>query len=367
MGSIRTHIRQLETSDEQWHALIGALAAAYERGWQPADLVHVAARSLDAATVRNAAGAVLHEAHVSGAWSRAPRGWLDQLRTIADTHPAVNGRSGIDATQCGSLTFLWRRLPRWHVLCPPPSSWPTHRADDPLDGTTNADPKVLNKIRGLLAKAESTEYTEEAETLTAKAQELMTRYAIGTALLEAAAPGSRVVVHSKRIHLDNPYVKQKALLLTSIGDANQVQTAFTAQLGIATVVGSPVDLEQVEMLFTSLLVQANRAMRTAGETGSRSAPFRKAFLFGFAVRIGQRLTEAGKAATAEAVVESEVEYRDLLPILANRAEAVRAEVARLFGPMREMTCSAADALGWHAGRSAADEATLVSPGPAIAG
>ncbi|TQF74015.1 DUF2786 domain-containing protein [Rhodococcus spelaei] len=367
MGSIRTHIRQPESSDEQWHALIGALAAAYERGWQPADLVHVASRALDATAVRCAAVTVLHEADLSGAWSRAPQGWLDQLRTIADVHPERNDPAEIGAAECASLTFLWRRLPRWHVLCPPPSAWPTRRAEDPHASATAADPKVLNKIRGLLAKAESTEYTEEAETLTAKAQELMTRYAIGAALLEAATPGSRVVVHSKRIHLDNPYVKQKVLLLTSIGDANQVQTAFTAQLGIATVVGSPVDLEQVEMLFTSLLVQATRAMRTEGEKGSRSTPFRKAFLFGFAVRIGQRLTEAGKAATAQAVVESEVEYRDLLPILANRAEAVQAEVARLFGPMREMTCSAVDAGGWHAGRSAADAATLASDGSAIAG
>ena len=37
------------------------------------------------------------------------------------------------------------------------------------------DEKVLGRVRALLAKAESTTFPEEAEALTAKAQELMAR------------------------------------------------------------------------------------------------------------------------------------------------------------------------------------------------
>src|ERR1035437_9378523 len=50
-----------------------------------------------------------------------------------------------------------------------------------------ADERILGKIRALLAKAESTEFTEEAEALSARAQELMAKYSIDHALLAAEA------------------------------------------------------------------------------------------------------------------------------------------------------------------------------------
>ncbi|TJZ76948.1 DUF2786 domain-containing protein [Rhodococcus oryzae] len=359
MSDNRTHIRQMSAVD--------ALAQAYERGWQPADVIHVTRRALDAALTPTAAALVLEESRRSRAWSRAPQQWLDQLRAIADAHPGTAAAAAVDQVHARSLGFLWQHLGPWTALCPPPSAWPRQRDERTTQPSHQADLKVLNKIRGLLAKAESAEFTEEAETLTAKAQELMTRYAISSALLESGEPGGGVTVHSRRVHLDNPYVKQKALLLTMIGHANHVRTLYNSRMATATMVGAPVDLEQVEMLFTSLLIQATRAMSKAGEDGSRSTSFRKAFLFGFAIRIGQRLTEADKAATARVVVDAEVRFGDLLPLLAGRAAAVKAEVDRLFGPTKTWQHSAVDPRGVLAGRSAADAATLSADGQAIAG
>ncbi|MFI6429633.1 DUF2786 domain-containing protein [Rhodococcus oryzae] len=346
---------------------VDALAQVYERGWQPADVIHVTRRALDAALTPTAAALVLEESRRSRAWSRAPQQWLDQLRAIADAHPGAEVTAAADQAHTRSLGFLWQHLGPWTALCPPPSAWPRQRNETTTEPSSPADLKVLNKIRGLLAKAESTEFTEEAETLTAKAQELMTRYAINSALLESGEPGVGVTVLSRRVHLDNPYVKQKALLLTMIGHANHVRTLYNSRMATATMVGAAVDLEQVEMLFTSLLIQATRAMSKAGEDGSRSTSFRKAFLFGFAIRIGQRLTEADKAATARVVVDAEVRFGDLLPLLAGRAAAVKAEVDRLFGPTKTWQHSAVDPRGVLAGRSAADAATLSAGGQAIAG
>jgi len=76
---------------------------------------------------------------------------------------------------------------------------------------------------------------------------------------------------------------------------------------MATVVGMAVDLELVDMLFTSLLIQATRALTEAGnvritEGGyqparlNRSPSFRRAFLLSYATRIGERLAEAGQRA-----------------------------------------------------------------------
>ena len=167
------------------------------------------------------------------------------------------------------------RLPQWTVLLAPPSTWPSQRTHTSYAGVgdTEVDAKVLKRIRGLLAKAEATNFAEEAEIFTAKAQELMTRYAIDSALLHSRAGVTDTSVNARRIHIENPYVKEKVHLLTEIGESNRVRTVWFSDIALATVVGTPVDLQQVDMLFTSLLVQATRAMQFADSSnrgGSRT-------------------------------------------------------------------------------------------------
>ncbi|MCL2536058.1 MAG: DUF2786 domain-containing protein, partial [Nocardiaceae bacterium] len=341
MGSNRTYIRENlagSTSDDferfecppprerSITGLLIALTDAYERGWQPADVMHVTRRALGADSTAVTAATLLYHYRVTGAAERAPLTWVTQFNQIAERESAAAQfatslpdacdsaafGAALDASgwhlgenESTAMTLLWLELPRVTELCAPPSTWPRIRIESaPADTDETADPKVLNKIRGLLAKAEATEFVEEAETFTAKAQELMTRYAISAALLHAADRDSPTV-RSRRIHLDNPYVKEKVHLLTAIGEANRVRTVWFDRFGIATVVGNPVDLDQVDLLFTSLLIQATRAMQESSPSakrGARTTSFRKAFLFGFAVRIGQRLKETDSRATAEAAV-----------------------------------------------------------------
>ncbi|QBJ97582.1 DUF2786 domain-containing protein [Rhodococcus sp. ABRD24] len=369
--------------------MLTALAEAYERGWQPADVMHVTRRTLGSDSTAVTAATLLYQYRASGAAERAPHEWATQLDQIAERESAAalfaaGLPDGCDSDAFGAaldssgwhlgdnestaMTLLWLELPRVTELCEPPSSWPRIRVEPAQTAADEtADPKVLNKIRGLLAKAEATEFVEEAETFTAKAQELMTRYAVTAALLHAAAAGTPTV-RSRRIHLDNPYVKEKVHLLTAIGDANRVRTVWFDRFGIATVVGSPLDLDQVDLLFTSLLIQATRAMQESAppaKKGSRTTSFRKAFLFGFAVRIGQRLKEAGSRATAEAAAEAAVPVGELVPVLAARSEAVDAEFDRLFPNTKTFRSRSVDAVGWHAGQSAADDASLAPGGRAI--
>ncbi|WP_137723522.1 DUF2786 domain-containing protein [Prescottella subtropica] len=388
MGSTRTYFRTqdrltgdcLPPRQRSAAGLVAALADAYERGWQPSDVVHVTRRTLGAAAAPTAAAAVLFQAHTSDTAADAPRDWRSQLDRIADAEPAAarfadtvlpgcdpdDFAAVLDAAgwQLGTrewleLTVLWLEFPRLTRLCPPPSEWV---GGDVPERPTTADPKMLARIRGLLAKAEATEFVEEAETFTAKAQDLMTRYAISAALLTADRADT-TPVHSRRLHLDNPYVGEKVHLLTAIGEANRVRTVWFDRLAIATVVGDPLDLDQTDLLFTSLLVQATRAMRAAGGDtgGSRTTSFRKAFLFGFAVRIGQRLKETDSRATAEVAVDADVRIDDLLPVLAARSAAVDTEFDRLFPTTKASRSRSVDAGGWHAGQSAADAAAL-SPG-----
>jgi len=218
---------------------------------------------------------------------------------------------------------------------------------------------MLSRIRGLLAKAESTEFPEEAEALTAKAQQLMTRYAVDSAVLDAAA-GPPVIdeVRARRVHLLQPYAEAKVQLLTVVASANGVRSVWHDDVGMATVVGLPLDLDLMELLFTSLLLQATRAMTDTGRAGStrtRSPSFRRSFLLAYALRIGERLEEARDAATADAEAESGAA---LVPVLTARTEAVEEALAQLFPELRTVEARVSNAQGWHAGRLAAEHADL---------
>ena len=369
MGRNRTHVRTQSayaTRPADGEAVLDALATAYARGWHPTDLVHITRRALGAAEVRLAIWAILYQARVTEASERAPLGWLDELRAVAQQN-RNHDNSVSTALHRTALTHLWRHLPTLASEDPPPSAWPHRRFESapPARPVSSVDVKVLGRIRALLAKAESTDFTEEAETFTAKAQELMTKYSVTAGLLQSTA-GSSSAVASRRIHLESPYVKEKAHLLTAIGSANRVRTVWFTKLAIAVVVGDPIDLEQVEMLFTSLLVQATKAMRDTGSQagdGASATAFRRAFLYGFAVRIGERLRQAGEQATAEVATAASTTVAELLPVLARRSELVDAEFDRLFPTAKTSRTSSVDAAGWYAGHAAADRASFGATPP----
>lgn len=219
---------------------------------------------------------------------------------------------------------------------------------------------LLHKVRSLLAKAESTEFADEAEALTAKAQELMDRHAIDHAMLAASDPAGGAGLGSgpsaRKLVVDPPYAKQRFQLLHEVAAANRCRVVFDPHASVASIVGFAEDQDRVEVLYTSLLVQATSAMLTAGTSSrTRSRSFRHSFLVAFAARVGQRL-----AATAASVVaDARATYGDgLLPVLADRADKVDAAVQSEFPHLRHMRITARDPHGVHAGDTAARRADL---------
>src|SRR5262249_31013685 len=196
-------------------------------------------------------------------------------------------------------------------------------------------------------------YPEEAEALSAKAQELMARHSIDEALLAVDAPAGDAP-GACRIGVEPPYEQAKAVLLDAVATANHCRAVWNEPLGCSTVVGFEPDLEVVELLYTSLLVQATHAM-TKAEAAQRAGgrkrtkTFRQSFLAAYAHRVGDRLaTAAGTQVT-----------QDLLPVLATRAIAVTDRLDRLFPEttttrLRGVT----DAAGWREGAAAADQAQV---------
>ena len=224
----------------------------------------------------------------------------------------------------------------------------------------DVDQRMLDRVRALLAKAESTDFPEEAETYTAKAQQLMARYSIDHALLAAGVGGGDKPT-TRRIGIDNPYEAPKSLLLQVVAEANRCRTVWCKRFGFTTVVGFPADLDSTELLFTSLLVQATRAMTPLnprpdryGRNNIRS--FRQSFLTAYALRIGERLS-----ATTEEVGREMAESfggHNLLPVLAARSDAVDEAFAKQFPDLTSKETRISNREGWVSGRAAADRATL---------
>jgi hypothetical protein len=79
---------------------------------------------------------------------------------------------------------------------------------------------------------------------------------------------------------------------------------------VCRVYGHRSDLERVEFLYTSLLVQAVRMASRANPdhivspTAAALRSYRTSWLFGFVARIGERMTAARSEAVEEAVRES---------------------------------------------------------------
>jgi hypothetical protein len=215
---------------------------------------------------------------------------------------------------------------------------------------------MLTRIRALLAKAEATGFPEEAEALSAKAQELMARHSIDEALL-AARTHAKDAPGACRIGVDPPYETAKAVLLSAVSGANRCRAVWNEALGFSTVVGFEPDLEAVELLYTSLLVQATAAM-TKAEAAQRAGgrkrtkSFRQSFLAAYAHRIGDRLADVAEGQ----VTATEGE---LLPVLAARDVAVADETERMFpATVTTRLRGVNDAAGWEEGAAAADRAQV---------
>jgi hypothetical protein len=190
-------------------------------------------------------------------------------------------------------------------------------------------------------------------------------------LRAASQEGDRDAPEGRRIGIDNPYEGPKAALLTAVADANRCRTVWSSKLGFLTVIGFAPDLDAVETLFTSLLVQATRAMTREGSRTdrygrSRTRAFRQSFLSAYAVRIGERLDEVSRDETEAAAREtSRAGGAELVPLLKARSAAVDEALEAMFPELVTRSLgSVTDAEGWHSGRTAADLATIGS-GPQV--
>ena len=227
--------------------------------------------------------------------------------------------------------------------------------------TSSSDPdRQLTRIRALLAKAEHPNTPPlEAEALSEKAAELMLRYSIDRALVDATTSTGGTPV-ARTVVVPAPYAMPKSMLLGTVASPYRVRVVVRRDLAgdgrECTLIGFAADLDLVDLLYTSLLLQAATAMRAGSAGVRRVRAFRHAFLIGYAEAIGHRI------ATRQADVEREVATpgTSTALVLADRRDTVERKVAELFPRLRTMRASVSDGFGRAVGQQAGLRADLTT-------
>ncbi|MGI5212384.1 DUF2786 domain-containing protein [Plantactinospora sp. CA-290183] len=193
---------------------------------------------------------------------------------------------------------------------------------------------MLGKVRKLLAKAEDPACTAaEAEAFTAKAAELIARYGVDRALLAARDPASDPV-GDRVVELPAPYALDKAGLLAGVAAALRCRSVRRRDGNgfVVHLFGFASDLERVEVLFTSLLVQAAQGLAAAPvPAGEHPAAFRRSWLAGFAGAVAVRLRHTEEAAAS---APPPTPGPSVAVVLADRSARVERRLAETYPRLR---------------------------------
>ncbi|MFN8049955.1 MAG: DUF2786 domain-containing protein [Acidimicrobiales bacterium] len=233
----------------------------------------------------------------------------------------------------------------------------------------------LITIRNLLAKAEATSFPAEAEAFTAKASELMARYAIDEAMLWADHPGDGGVPTEVRILIHRPFTAQKAVLVNSVANVSGCQAIRLGRTAdgrgeTMSVIGFPSDVALVETLVTSLFLQLTTAMtapgtQRPGATASQVSAWRRSFISGFTSTVCERLAADRRRAASErdraadGAAAASGHGTSTAVVLRDRSAAVQADMRQRYPHIRTSRVSAGTSeAGRRAGTSAGRTADL---------
>lgn len=229
--------------------------------------------------------------------------------------------------------------------------------------------KYASKIRDILNHAERAGTQEEADSFFAKAQDLMTKWAIDDAMIQQAAQKhEKEQIEKRQIVLQFRFYKADASILQAIAINNQARVLITQQKGegrgeyIAYLVGFPTDLDRTEMMFASMMIQLSRALEDhlrnhpeikADRNANKTE--RKSFRYGFASRLDARLQEAKKVASSDGTANP------YALALRNRDQEVDDYLAQMGAGKARGGPKKSSASGYMAGASAADRADVGNP------
>lgn len=234
--------------------------------------------------------------------------------------------------------------------------------------------RSLGRARKLLAMAEDEGLTPEArDAYNAKAAQLIAEYGIDAALL--AETGARPDQPADLvITLEAPYALDKSLLLWAVatplrcqGVRRRRRDAEGTKIITMHLFGMRPDLKRLELLFTSLLVQAAFGLAVARPdcVWENVAAFRRTWLAGFAFTVGSRLAEAEEAAAERAERDRGAHApagatagRSVALVLLDRSALVGRAMKAAHPHVRASSARSLSGGGYGSGRAAGERADL---------
>lgn len=223
---------------------------------------------------------------------------------------------------------------------------------------------MITKITALLNKADDKGCTpEESEAFYAKAQALMTKWAIDEELLKMSGKKTVETIVTHRHNIPSTYFVALIHLWDQVAKANDCfvlqSKGGRGRQPQVILTGYESDIVRVELLVMSLQTFALREAKRESARQGGDYYFRRSFISAFAFRIGDRLREQRK----NSVKEAEASAPGVGLALIDKGKAVEQHVygsmnvARSRGGARKGNWA-----GQAAGRSAADRADIGNKG-----
>lgn len=198
--------------------------------------------------------------------------------------------------------------------------------------------EALDKARKLMAKAEGTDNEQEADLFFNAAIELLAKYGLDQALLDAKAdtqekPGKRI------FRFYGAHKADQRGLWTVVAKYNRcVAIQSSEKIGgryeqVMVLVGFEADIDIVEMIYTSLKLQVDqRLARIRSYNAARTRSARTRYFAGFTLAIRDRLEAAQAQAKAEVAKQPGTDL-----VLRDRSLAVQHEFKNLFPNTRNLS------------------------------
>ncbi|MER6514785.1 DUF2786 domain-containing protein [Nonomuraea sp. NPDC001636] len=228
--------------------------------------------------------------------------------------------------------------------------------------TTEASKRTFNRIRKALAKAEGTTNEHERETFMAAARALMAKYGIDQARLGYLSSG-REKPQLREIACPHPWSKEQAVLLHNVANALRCRTVTMRVPGLkdATVemVGFAYDLDRVELLYPSLLLQMLDGMAQQRiPQGESKTVYLRSWMFGFITEATAKLEAAEKHAADEQAAQDKPGEVSTAVVLLKNDEVVDTLFAKLYPNLRRARKVKVNNDAWHRGAEAGRRADV---------
>lgn len=193
---------------------------------------------------------------------------------------------------------------------------------EPNQGATEDQ---LDKVRKLLAKAESTDSEHERNALLDKVAQLVDKWGIDQTLLAAKAGAKQTIEYTHHASkMPTTYEKENVYIGIRVAKAVGAQALYFGTYGYTPqgryrtnvtelgLVAADTQREQILMLWYSLEVQCSYELQKTIKknpqwsymTGMQKYKFRRSFIIGFGERVGERLKNLHQRTVDEAVKTS---------------------------------------------------------------